>query len=51
MVQKHQMIADFEKVPYTPEMLAECWHKQINNLELLVKARWAKVSILDFIHF
>ncbi len=51
MVQKHEMTADFEKVIYTPDMLKQCWEKQIGNFTTLSKAGWTDFSILDFIHY
>jgi len=45
------MTADFEKVIYSPDMLKQCWDKQIDNFQTLAKSGWTHFSILDFIHY
>lgn len=51
MVLKHEMIADFEKVKHTPEMLKQCWEEQVASFAALANIGWVHFAIVDFINY
>ena len=51
MVEKHKMIAGFEQLTYTSEMLREAWDNQVENFHLLINGGWANKHVLDLINY
>lgn len=51
MVEKHKMIADFEKIMYTADMLKQCWDDQVDNFTTLANAGWTNYSLVDFLRY
>ena len=49
MIQKHDMVADFEKLIYDAAMLKDVWRKTQNTAKELVDAEWTSHHILTFI--
>ena len=51
MVEKHKMIADFEQLTYTPEMLRREWDKQVNYFRSLIAGGWTNKAVVDLIEY
>jgi hypothetical protein len=51
MVEKHKMIADFEKIAFSADMLKQCWKDQVENFTALANAGWTDHSIVAFLHY
>jgi hypothetical protein len=51
MVEKHKMIADFEQLTYTPEMLREVWDNKVKSFQDLISGGWTNEYVLDFINY
>jgi hypothetical protein len=51
MVEKHRMIADFEQLTYTPEMLRKEWDKQVDHFESLIASGWTNKGVVDLIEY
>lgn len=49
MVEKHKMIADFEQLTYSPEMLREVWNNQGHQFKGLISAGWTNEKVLQLI--
>ena len=48
---KHKMIADYEKLIYTDEMLRETWVRQIDHFVSLIDGGWTNSEVVDLIRF
>ena len=51
MIKKHKMIADFEQLTYTPEMLQNVWVKFADSFQLLINGGWTNNNVLDLIKY
>jgi hypothetical protein len=51
MVEKHKMIADFEQLTYSPEMLREVWNNQEEQFKGLISAGWTNERVLHLIEY
>jgi hypothetical protein len=51
MVQKHEMLADFEQLTYSPEMLRSAWDKIADTFKLLIAAGWTTNDVLELINY
>lgn len=51
MVQKHEMIAGFERLTYSSEMLREEWNEIIERFKLIINGGWTDESVLGFINY
>jgi hypothetical protein len=49
MIQKHDMVADFEKLTYDATMLKDIWIEVRRSAKKLVDAGWTSHHILTFI--
>lgn len=51
MVEKHKMIADFEQLIYTPEMLRKEWGKFPAHFKGLISGGWTNMSVVNLIEY
>ena len=51
MVEKHKMIADFEQMKYSSEMLRKVWDNQVENFKNLISGGLTNNYVLEFITY
>ncbi len=51
MVEKHKMIAGFEQLTYTSEMLREVWDNQVKHFNMLITGGWTNKHVLELINY
>jgi hypothetical protein len=50
-MEKHRMIADFEQLTYTPEMLRKEWDKQVEHFKSLIAGGWTNKDVVELIEY
>lgn len=51
MVEKHKMIADFEQLTYTPEMLRQVWDESADHFKSFIHSGWTNKAVIDLIEY
>lgn len=51
MIEKHKLIADFEKLTYTPDMLHDYWTNFHKNYRDNLKGGWTSQEIIDLVKY